>query len=183
MPQDFSEFVKAGESILAGLKNEYTSIHTGRAMPTILDRISVESYGSMMSINQLATVSIEDPKTLRIVPWDKDVAKNIDKAIRESNLGLSVALDAVGLRITFPELTSERRVLLSKVVKENLEEARIRVRSEREKFLNTLDRKEKEGSISEDEKFRLKGELQKLVDSANAKLEELASHKDKEISG
>lgn len=181
MAYDFSEFKKTGESTLDWLKKEYTGIRTGRAAPSILDSISVEAYGSSMSINQLATVSVEDLKTLRISPWDKEVAKNIDKAIRESNLGLSVALDAAGLRISFPELTSERRAMLTKVAKEKFEEARIRVRTEREKNLGNIDRKEKEGTLSQDDKFKLKTELQKLVDEINRKLDELLSKKEKEI--
>ncbi|MEX2013702.1 MAG: ribosome recycling factor [Parcubacteria group bacterium] len=181
MAYDFAEFRRSGESALDWLKKECASIRTGQAMPSILDGISVEAYGSSMSINHLATVSIEDSKTLRISPWDKDVAKNIDKSVRESNLGLSVALDTTGLRVSFPELTGERRRALSKMVKEKLEEARIRVRAEREKSLETLDREEKEGSLSEDDKFRFKNELQKLVDGTNQKLEELALKKEKEI--
>lgn len=181
MAYDFREFKQAGTSALEWLKKEYASIHTGRAMPTILDGIKVRAYDSSMSVNQLATVSIEDPKTLRVTPWDKEVTKPIDQAVRESNLGLSVALDATGLRISFPELTSERRFLLTKLVKEKLEEARIRVRSEREKTLENLERKGEDGSISEDDKFRLRNDLQKLVEEANRNLEELASKKEKEI--
>ena len=182
MAYDFSEFKKASEATIDWLKKEYTSIRTGRAMPSILDSVSVKAYGSPMSINQLATVSVEDPKTLRITPWDKEVSKNIDKAVRESNLGLSVALDANGLRISFPELTSERRMMFSKLTKEKLEKARIKVRTDREKQLGSIDKKEKEGSISEDDKFRLKNELQKLVDDLNKKLEDLATKKEKEIT-
>lgn len=181
MAYDFTEFKRASESTLEWLKSEYTGIRTGRAMPSILDRVSIIAYGSPMSINQLATVSIEDSRTLRIVPWDKEVAKDIDKSIRESNLGLSVALDAAGLRVSFPELTGERRTMLSKLAREKLEESRIRVRSEREKSIATFERKLKDGILSEDDKFKFKSELQKLVDEANQKLEELTIKKEKEI--
>ncbi len=181
MAWNFTEFGKAVESIIAWLKREYAGIRTGRAIPSILDGVKVVAYNSIMSINQLATVSVEDTKTLRIAPWDKEVVKDIDKAIRESNLGLSVALDAAGLRISFPELTSERRAMLSKVAKEKFEEARIKIRNEREKNLNNIDRMEKDGNLSKDEKFRSKNELQKLVDDANKRLEELALKKNKEI--
>ncbi|MDO8590295.1 MAG: ribosome recycling factor [bacterium] len=181
MAYDFAEFRQAGESALGWLKKEYAGLSTGRATPSILDGVSVNAYGSPMTINQLATVAIEDPKTLRITAWDKDVTKDIDKAIRESNLGLSVAIDAAGLRVSFPELTGERRAMLSKVAKEKLEEARIKIRTEREKSLETIDRKEKDGSVSEDDKFRFKQELQKVVDTANQKLEELALKKEREI--
>ena len=181
MAYDFAEFRQVGETTLGWLKNEYASIHTGQAMPSILDRVRVSAYGQAMPINQLATVSIEDPKTLRITPWDKDLAKDIDKAIRESNLGLSVALDAVGLRVSFPGLTSERRTVLSKIAKEKLEEGRIKIRTEREKSISDIDRQEKEGRLSKDDKFRLKNELQKIVDDTNSKLEDLAQKKEREI--
>jgi ribosome recycling factor len=151
-------------------------------VPSILDGVSVGVYGSFMPINQLATISVEDPRTLRVTPWDKEVAKDIDKSVRESNLGLSVALDSTGLRISFPELTGDRRTVLLKLAKEKLEEARIRVRTEREKSLDDLDTREREGSLSEDDKFRIKNELQKLVDDTNQKLEQLALKKEQEIS-
>ena len=173
---DFSEFKRKSEETLEWLKKEYTSIRTGRAMPSILDRVSVSAYGSSVPINQLATVSVEDPKTLRLTVWDKNAIKDIDKAIRESNLGLSVAVDATGLRVSFPELTSERRSMLSKVAKEKLEEARVAVRTEREKVIS------RGKDLSEDDKFRLKNDLQKLVDEINKKFEELFNKKETEIS-
>ena len=182
MSVDFNNFKKAGEQALEWLKKEYSGIRTSRTAPNILDGVQVDAYGSKMPINQLATVSIEGPKSLRITPWDKAVAKFIDSAIRESNLGLSVALDGETLRVSFPELTSERRVALLKLAKEKLEEARKTVRVEREKTLGDIDKKEKEGEVSEDDKFRLKNELQKLVDESNKKFEEFYERKEKEIS-
>ena len=180
MAYDFAEFRRVSESALGWLKKEYASIRTSLATPSILDGVSVEVYGSMVSINQTSSILVAGPKSLLITPWDKSVAPSIDRAIRESNLGLSVSLDGQGVRVSFPELTSDRRALLTKVVKEKLEEASIRVRAEREKNLNDIDRP-KEGGLSKDDKFRLKGELQKLVDGINEKLEELALKKEKEI--
>ena len=178
---DFNKFKQEGESTLLWLKKEYTGIRTGRALPSILDAVSVKAYGSSMSIQSLATVSIEGPKTLRVSVWDADVVKEIDRAIRESNLGLSVAIDGSGLRISFPELTSERRTMLSKVAKEKLEEARVAIRTEREKTLGDIDQKEKSGVFSEDDKFRFRNELQKLVEDINGKLEDIFERKEKEI--
>ena len=181
MAKDFNEFKKAGEGVIDWLKSEYIGIRTGRATPAILDAVSVSAYGSPMHINQLATVSVEGPKSLRVIPWDKGVIKDIDKAVREANLGLSSSIDGEGLRVSFPELTGERRALLIKAAKEKLEEARIRVRNEREKAIGELDRGEKEGTLSKDDKFRLKNDLQKMVDDLNEKLEDLADKKEKEI--
>ncbi len=176
MAYDFSEFKRNAEATLEWLKREYTGLNTGRAMPALLDTVQVEAYGSKMAINQVATVSVEDPKTLRVVPWDMSVAKDIDRAIRESNLGLSVAQDSTGLRLSFPSLTTERRTILTKLAKEKLEEARIKVRNERQKVLNAVD------DLSEDEQKRVKNELQKLVDEINTKLEDLTGRKQEEIS-
>src|SRR3989344_5404218 len=181
MAYDFREFKHAGASALDWLKKEYAGISTNQANPSVLDVVSVEVYGSYMPINQISSVLGTGPKSLLITPWDSSVASNIDRAIRESNLGLSVSLDAQGVRVIFPELTSERRTLLTKLVKEKFEEARFKVRAEREKSLETLDRSEKEGVLSKDDKFRLKNELQKLVDDINQQLEELVLKKEKEI--
>ena len=182
MTYNFNEFKTSSDSILEWLRREYSSIRTGRAAPNILDTVSVSAYGSKMPINQLATVTIEGAKSLRITPWDKSVMSALDSAIRESNLGLSVSIDDQGLRVSFPELSSERRTQLLKLAKEKFEEARIKVRGEREKTHGDLEKKEKEGSISEDEEFRLKNELQKLVEEMNKKLDELSKTKEKEIS-
>jgi ribosome recycling factor len=181
MAYDFSGFKKASEGAIDWLKKEYTGIRTGRATPSILDVVHAEAYGSKVPISQVATVTVEGPKSLRITPWDKSVSASIDRAIRESNLGVSVSMDDQGLRVSFPELTSDRRTMLVKVAKEKYEEARITLRNEREKVLNDIDREEKEGRVSEDEKFRLKNELQKLVDETNRRLEEIQTKKEKEI--
>jgi ribosome recycling factor len=177
MAYEFREFKEGAEAIIEWLKKEYAGLNTGRAMPSLLDSVQVDAYGSKMGINQLATVSIEDPKTLRVTPWDKEVAKDIDRAVRESNLGLSVSLDSNGLRLSFPGLTSERRALLTKLAKEKLEEARIKVRNERQKTLNDIGTKE----FGDDEEKRLRNELQKLVDETNTKLEDLSARKESEI--
>jgi ribosome recycling factor len=177
MAYNFQPFKTSADNTLNWLKSEYVGLRAGRATPSILDVVQVEVYGSKVAINTLATISVEGPKTLRISPWDKTVVKSIDSAIRESNLGLSVAVDSDGLRVSFPELTADRRTALVKVAKEKLEEARIRVRTERQKVLNDIDKSE----MGEDDKVRSKNDLQKLVDETNAKLEDLASKKEKEI--
>jgi ribosome recycling factor len=182
MTYDFSAFKRSSEGALEWLRKEYTSIRTGRAAPAILDSVMVNAYGSKTPINQVATISIEGPKSLRISPWDKSVAKEVDSAIREANLGVSVVVDDQGLRVTFPDLTSDRRALLIKTAKEKLEEARITLRTEREKVITDVDKKEKAGEISQDDKFRYKAELQKMVDEANRKLDEIIQSKEKEIN-
>ncbi|MDB5266253.1 MAG: Frr, ribosome recycling factor [Parcubacteria group bacterium] len=179
MAYNFQPFKAATEATFEWLKSEFTGLRTGRATPSILDVITVTAYGgTRMQIRELATVSVEDPRTLRLSPWDKSVIKDVDSAIRESNLGLSVAVDGDGIRVSFPELTADRRLSLIKVAKEKLEEARIRIRNERQRALGEIDR----GETGDDDKARSKTELQKLVDDANAKLEDLTAKKEKEIS-
>jgi ribosome recycling factor len=163
------------------LKKEFSQIRTGRATPIILDAVTVDSYGSQMAIKEMASITIEDPKTIRVVPWDQSQVKAIEKGITDSNLGLSVSTDEKGLRVIFPELTAERRVQLAKVAKQKLEEARVSLRKEREQTRDDIQTKEKKGELSEDDKFRYNEELQKMIDEANRKLDELAARKDKEI--
>ncbi len=181
MSYDFGGFKKTSEATLDWLRREYLGLRTGQATPTILDSVMVESYGSKVPVKQVASITTSGPKSLLIAPWDKAVAAEIDKSIREANLGLSVATDSQGIRVSFPDLTAERRNILTKTLKEKLEEARIKIRVEREKILSGLDKKEKDGTLNKDDKFRLRNELQKLVDDANKKLEELSTKKEKEI--
>ena len=181
MAYDFSKFKKNSGETIEWLKKEYMSIRTGRATPTLLDNVVVESYGNHQPIKHVASIAIEDPKTLKVVPWDKSLVKNIESALKAGNLGVSVAVDDTGIRVGFPELTEETRKSIVKVVKELLEEARISLRKERERIWNDIAEKEKNGAVSEDEKFRAKDELQKLVDDTNKALEEVAGKKEKEI--
>ncbi len=181
MAYNFAPFKQSIKDLEDWLKKEFSSIRTGRATPTILDGVFVESYGARMAISQVGSIAIEGARSLRIAPWDMSQAKAIEKAIMVSNLGLSVAVDDKGLRITFPELTTESRNTFVKMAKQKLEEARVTLRTEREKVWDDIQNKEKEGGMGEDEKFRLKAEMQKLVDETNAKLEALLLGKEKEI--
>ena len=162
---------------------EYSQLNIGRASPMVLDGVSVESYGTRIPLKNVATIGIEDPKTLRILPFDKNQVKEIEKAINASNLGLSMATDDIGIRVIFPQLTTETRQTLIKVLKEKLEEARITVRRERERIWEDVQEKEKEGKMTEDEKFRAKDELQKFVDEVNKNLEANFEKKQKEVMG
>lgn len=158
---------------------EYRELNIGRASPMVLDSITVESYGSYVPLKNVASVSIEDPKTLRIAPWDKTQIKGIEKAIAGANLGLSVAVDDLGMRVIFPQLTTESRQTLVKVLKEKLEESRITVRRERENILKDMEN----AGMTEDEKFNAKEELQKIINEANANLEATFEKKQTEVMG
>jgi ribosome recycling factor len=182
MAYNFSQFKQGAEGALEWLRKEYAGIRSSQANPGILDSVRVDMYGSQMPVNQVATVLGESARTLRITPWDKGALKPLDTAIREANLGVSVSIDEQGLRVSFPELTNDRREALLKLAKQKLEEARVRVRGEREKVHSDADRQEKAGTMGKDDAFRTKQDLQKLVDEANKKLEELFDKKVKEIS-
>ena len=157
------------------LSKEYGSVHTGRATPMILDSINVESYGSYMPIKNIASVSIEDPKTLKIAPWDKSQIKAIESAISAANLGLSVLSDSDGVRAIFPMLTTENRSKLVKILKEKLEDARISVRKERQVEID------KTTDLPEDDAKRAKEDIQKCVDETNANLEAIFAKKETDL--
>ena len=122
MQYNFLNFKVALKRVEDFLGKEYSQLNIGRASPMILDGVNVESYGSYVPLKNVASVSIEDPKTLRIVPWDKSQIKGIEKAIVGANLGLSVATDDQGIRVIFPQLTTDTRKTLVKILKEKLEE-------------------------------------------------------------
>lgn len=181
MAYNFTAFKSRVTEIEEWLKKELSLLRTGRATSAILDSITVESYGAQSPIAHVGNVTMEDAKTLRVTPWDKSQIKAIENAIQKANLGLSLATDDVGVRVIFPELTGERRAQLAKLLNAKLEDARISLRKEREGLLNEWKQKEKAGEMSEDEHFKAKAELQKLIDEANRKLEEAAKRKEGEI--
>ncbi|PIW97277.1 ribosome recycling factor [Candidatus Kaiserbacteria bacterium CG_4_8_14_3_um_filter_38_9] len=164
------------------LQKEFTGIRTGQATPALLDCIKVESYGTFMPIVQIGSVGIEDARTIRIAPWDLSQVPAIERAIREADLGVSVSSDSMGLRVIFPELTSERRVQLIKLAKSKLEDARVTVRAMRDEIIKEIEAKRKTNEISEDDKFFLKDKVQKAVDNSNRNLELLFTQKEAEIS-
>jgi ribosome recycling factor len=183
MTYDFSAFKKKVGDIEEHLRKELSAIHTGRASIALLDGVSIESYGARLAISHVATVATEDARTLRIVPWDKANGKELEKALNNANLGISVSMDDAGLRVFFPPLTTERRVAFIKVMRDKIEDARVSLKGEREKTKNDIIAVEREGGMSEDEKTRSLEELQKLVDSTNSNFETIGDKKEKEIMG
>lgn len=163
------------------LQKEYSGIRTGQANPGLLDSIRVESYGSMMPLNQIGSIGIEDARTLRLSLWDASRVSTVEQAIRDADLGISVVADSAGLRIIFPELTVERREQLLKLAKNKLEEARIAVRSTRDEAMKFIEKAEKNGDISEDERHAKRDAVQSAVDVINRELELLFSQKELEL--
>ena len=181
MTYDFSNLKKKLKDIEEWLKKEQSQIRTGRASPSILDAVHAEVYGARTPLNQIGSLVIEGPRTLRFTPWDTAQIKGVEKAIVAANLGLSVVVDEKGIRISFPELTGERRIELSKIAKEKLEQARISLRKLRDEIWDDIQKKEKLGGMSEDEKFRFKTEMEKLIQEGGKQLEEVSAKKEKEI--
>lgn len=178
---NFGELKEKIKSIEDWFVKELSGIRTGRATPAILDLVEVEAYGQKMGIKELANILAEDAKTIRVEPWDQSTTKEIEKAINISNLGLSVVPFEKGLRVIFPELTGERREQFIKILKGKLEEGRVSLRGARDKTWKEIEEKEKQGGMGEDGKFRLKTDMQKIIDEANKKLDELAAKKEADI--
>lgn len=182
MAYNFSTFNQKIKETQEWYSRELAAIRTGRASTSFLDGVRVESYGSEMPISSVATISSEDPKTLRISPWDSSQIQPIEKGITLANLGVSVVVDGQGLRVIFPELTGERRQQLVKVAKEKLEDAKVALRRERNEVVEDLNNKKKSGEMGEDEMMRTKEQMEKLVQEGTKKLEELFDKKEKEIT-
>ncbi|MFH1170695.1 MAG: ribosome recycling factor [Candidatus Vogelbacteria bacterium] len=181
MTYDFNPIKAKLKETEAWLKNEYHSVRTGRATPFLLDGVEVKTYGSKLPLKQMAAITIEDARTLRITPWDKTQMKEVENAITAQNLGVSISSDQTGIRVIFPELTTESRARLLKVVKGKFEEARVAVRQARDKVWSAVQDAERTGTLAEDDKFRAKDELQKIVEANNKTLEEVMAKKEAEI--
>ncbi|HEX8591131.1 MAG TPA: ribosome recycling factor [Candidatus Paceibacterota bacterium] len=182
MAYDFSKLKGHIQETEEWLSRELSGIRTGRATVALLDSVRAEAYGARTPLTQLASVTAEDARTIRVVPWDKTVSKPIEKAINDADLGVSVVVDDTGLRVIFPDLTSERRTMLAKLVGERLEQARVTLRGHRADTLKELDAVEKEGGMSQDDLKRLKDETQKLIDAGGDALEALAKKKQEDIA-
>lgn len=181
MAYDFKQLDSKLTGTKEWLAHEYQSLRTGRAAPAFLDGVQVDAYGSRMPLKQVANVGVEDSRTLAVSPFDPGLLKDIERAITAANLGVGSAVHGQLIRISFPELTTERRQELVKAAKAKLEEARVAVRGIRNDISDDIDAQEKAGTMSEDEKFRTKEELQKRVDTANQNLEALFKKKEEEM--
>lgn len=183
MSYDFSQVITQKSTITDWLKSEYRSISTGRATPQVLDLVHIDMYGSRTQLAHAAGITIEDPRTIRVAPWDKSIIGAMEKAINDADLGLSVSSDGEGLRVHFPSLTTETRTKLVKLLKDRLEDARIRVRALREEVNKVIDAEAKEGAYGEDDQRKYRDEMQKIVAAANQELEDLFQKKEKEVMG
>jgi len=179
MAYDISGLKKEVEETKKWLVEELASLRTGRATPALLDSVQLEVYGSRMKLNQTASITVQDARTLYITPYDAEQVKPIEKAITVANLGVSVGSDDRGVRVSFPELTAERRGQLVKLLKAKLEDARITLKQKRTDAIKTMEKEE----MGEDDTKRAKDDIQKVIDEGNKALEEIADTKEKELEG
>ena len=179
---NISEFKPDFEQTIEFLKKDITGLRTGRASTAIVEDIQVEAYGVHQAIKALASITVPDSKTVNIEPWDKTVLSAIEKAIRDSGLGLNPNNNGNSLRISLPDLTTERRAELIKVLHQKLEGAHISLRKIREEIKSLIKASEDAKEIGEDEKYRLQEDLEKLVKEYNEKIDEVGEKKETEIN-
>ena len=178
---DLTDLERRMEGALTSLTKEFQGLRTGRASTQLLDSVAVEAYGASMPINQIATVSVPEPRMLSVQVWDKENTKIVEKAIRESNLGLNPQVDGQLLRIPLPDLSEERRQELSKIAAKYAENAKIAVRNVRRDGMDTTKKMEKDGDISQDDRHIYDEEIKTITDKSINKIDELLSSKEVEI--
>lgn len=169
------------EKTIDALKADFGSLRAGRAHISLLDGIMVEAYGSMSPLSQVGTISVPDARTLSVSVWDRGLAKSVEKAIMESDLGLNPSSDGQLIRIPIPPLSEERRKELSKVAGKYAEGVKVAVRNIRRDALDEVKKLKKDNMISEDDEKRYENEIQKLTDEATKKIDELLVQKEKDI--
>ncbi len=175
------EYEEKMEKSCNALTEEYATIRAGRANPNILNKITVDYYGVPSTIQQVANVSVPEPRMIQIAPWEKSLIKPIEKAIQVSDIGINPNNDGKVIRLIFPELTEERRKELSKDVKKKAEAAKVAIRNIRRDANDTFKKQEKNSEITEDELKDANDKVQKLTDKYIAEIDKLAENKTKEI--
>jgi ribosome recycling factor len=179
--QFITKHVEEVNKTIEHYKDDIATLRTGRANPGLVEMIHVDAYGSKMPIMQLASVSIPEPRIIRIEPWDKTLLKAVEKAITDANLGVSASVDGNIVRVTIPMMTEENRLELVKLLKGKTEDAKVALRSIREKIRESIMNAEKNNEITEDDKFDFLKELDKEIEAWNNKVAEFFAVKEKEI--
>ena len=178
---DFNDIQRRMDGAIHSYKNDLASLRTGRASSNLLDPIHVEAYGAAMPINQVATISVPEPRMISVSVWDKQMVGAVDRAIRESNLGFNPIMDGTTLRIPLPELTEERRKQLVKIAHQYAEQARVAVRHVRRDGMENIKKAEKDGDISQDDSRVHSDRVQKLTDDTIASIDGFLTEKEAEI--
>ena len=177
LDEEKSEFEKS----LQYLKNDLATIRTGRANPEMVENILVESYGTKTALKQLASITVPEARTILIQPWDKNIIKDIEKAIVNAQLGISPTAEGSNIRLTIPALTEESRREFVRVINNKAEKARVAIRQVRDRIKEGIVKEEKEKNITEDDKYDLIKDLDELTREYNEKIKELAKTKENEV--
>ena len=178
---DLADLKRRMNGALSILKSELAGLRTGRASASVLDPVMVDAYGSQMPLNQLATVSVPEPRMISVQVWDKSMVPSVEKAIRESDLGLNPVSDGELLRIPIPELNEERRLEMVKVVHKYGEQAKVAIRHVRRDGMEVLKKMEKDGNLSQDEQHTKSDEVQKLTDEMIVEIDSMVEKKESEV--
>ncbi|MGV1757691.1 MULTISPECIES: ribosome recycling factor [Rhizobium] len=178
---DLKELKRRMDGAIAAFKSDIASLRTGRASANILDPVTIEAYGSRMPLNQVSNISVPEARMLMVSVWDKSMVGAVERAIRESNLGLNPIIDGQNLRIPLPELNEERRRSLVKVAHEYAEKAKVAIRHVRRDGMDGLKKAEKDGVIGQDESRSLSERVQKMTDETISDVDRLLADKEKEI--
>lgn len=181
MADQIEELRRRMDGALTALKHEFAGLRTGRASAGMLEPVTVEAYGSHMPLTQVGTVTVPEPRLIVVQVWDRSMVSAVDKAIRNSGLGLNPMTEGQTIRVPVPELTQERRAELTKVAARYAEQARVAIRNVRRDGMDDLKRREKDHEISQDDHKKLGDRIQKLTDEMIKKVDETLAAKDKEI--
>lgn len=181
MKERIDEARRRMQGAVKTLGTEFATVRTGRASTALLDRVTVDAYGSSMPLNQVATIHAPEPRLLTVQPFDRSLVGDIERGIQEAGLGLTPTNDGNMIRLAIPELSEERRKELVKLIHKMAEEARVAVRNVRRDAINEMRRAEKEGEISKDELSRGQDEIQKVTDAEVKAIDELMGRKEAEI--
>jgi ribosome recycling factor len=178
---DLADVKRRMQGAINAFKNDLASLRTGRASPNLLDPIQVDAYGAMMPISQVATVNVPEPRLLSVQVWDRGMVAAVEKAIRESDLGLNPQTEGQVIRLRIPEMNEQRRKEMVKVAHKYAEEARIAIRHVRRDGLDLLKKLEKDGALGQDDEKRQADQVQKATDQAIAEVDSVLQAKEKEI--
>ncbi len=179
---DLADLSRRMHGAVSALKGELAGLRTGRASASLVEPIHVEAYGASMPLSQLATISVPEPRMISVQVWDRSMVQPVDRAIRESDLGLNPIVEGQLLRIPIPELNAERRQELVKIAHKYAEQARVAARHVRRDGLDHLKKEEKDGGMSEDDQKKLADQIQKLTDATIAEIDGILATKEGEIT-
>jgi ribosome recycling factor len=181
LEQIFTDTEQRMKSAIEAMSHDFASYRTGRASPAVLDRVTVEYYGTETPVNQVATISVPEPRQLLIQPYEKSMVPTIERAIMKSDLGITPVNDGTGIRLNFPQMTEERRKEMAKQVHARAEQGRVAIRNNRRDAIDQIKGLEKKKEITEDEVKSNEVKVQKLTDQFVAQVDELAKKKEAEL--